>query len=80
MASLSKLFGQQGANNDLANLLDPANGVRNEILRLPHEEMSHIETAAFSPDGRLALTGSDDNTARLWDVATGEPLRIILGH
>ena len=26
---------------------------------------------AFSPDGRWALTGSQDRTARLWDVATG---------
>jgi WD40 repeat protein len=25
----------------------------------------------LSPDGRIALTGSSDNTARLWDVATG---------
>jgi tetratricopeptide (TPR) repeat protein len=29
---------------------------------------------AFSPDGRLALTGSEDDTARLWEVATGKPV------
>ena len=28
---------------------------------------------AFSPDGRTALTCSDDNSARLWDAATGRP-------
>jgi len=26
------------------------------------------------------LTASDDNTARLWDVSTGEVLRTLLGH
>jgi Caspase domain/WD domain, G-beta repeat len=35
---------------------------------------------AFSPDGRLLATASDDQTARLWDPATGECLRTLTGH
>ena len=35
---------------------------------------------AFSPDGRLLATASDDETARLWDPATGEHLRTLTGH
>ena len=35
---------------------------------------------AYSPDGRLALTGSQDRTARLWDVATGAEIRRFASH
>ena len=33
-----------------------------------------IYSVAFSPDGRLLATASKDHDARVWDVATGEPL------
>jgi WD40 repeat protein len=35
---------------------------------------------AFSPDGKHALTGSSDKTAKLWDVATGAEVRTFSGH
>src|SRR5262249_40693457 len=37
-------------------------------------------TAVFSPDGQTILTASDDRTARLWDVKTGEVIRQFIGH
>jgi WD40 repeat protein/serine/threonine protein kinase len=39
-----------------------------------------ITALAFSPDGRTLLTGSWDQTARLWDVATGQPVGPPLAH
>jgi mono/diheme cytochrome c family protein len=39
-----------------------------------------ISCIAFSPNSKLALSGSEDNTARLWDVATGRELRCFEGH
>ncbi len=39
-----------------------------------------ISSVAFSPNGRTLVSGSEDNTLRLWDVATGKELRVFGGH
>jgi WD40 repeat protein len=44
------------------------------------EHAGPVRTIATSPDAKFALTGSDDGTARLWNVATGEPIGSELPH
>ena len=39
-----------------------------------------VWAATFSPDGKTIVTGSADNTARLWNAATGQPIGEPLGH
>lgn len=40
----------------------------------------YVYSVAFSPDGKQIVSGSWDNTVRLWDAATGAVLQILEGH
>jgi RNA polymerase sigma factor (sigma-70 family) len=43
-------------------------------------EVDRVLCAAVSPDGKVLATGSADETARLWDTATGKELHVLSGH
>ncbi len=39
-----------------------------------------VASASFSPDGQWVVTGSWDNSAKIWNVASGHAERKLLGH
>jgi WD40 repeat protein len=51
--------------------------------RVLHELRGHadqVTCAAFSPDGRRLVTGSEDKNAKIWDVETGREVLTYRGH
>jgi Tol biopolymer transport system component len=56
----------------------PTNTKPEVFVQLGHSES--VEAVAFSPDGKLALSGSDDNTLKLWEVSSGREIRSFTGH
>jgi WD40 repeat protein len=51
-----------------------------KLTRVLRGHTSNISGLEFSGDGKLLLSASTDNTARIWDVATGKTLRVLAGH
>ena len=49
-------------------------------IRLLKGHNNAVLSLAFSRDGKYLLSGSGDRTARLWDVQTGETIRVLAGH
>jgi len=47
---------------------DAATGAERHVLQ---GHSGPVYAIAFSPDGRLIVSGSDDGTVRVWDAATG---------
>ena len=48
------------------------------VSQIPHSRA--VLAVAFSHDGTRVLSGSGDNTAKLWDADTGQFLRTFAGH
>jgi serine/threonine protein kinase len=59
-------------------LEDPDRAV-GRLLQVFKGHTGTVNTVAFSPDGSHVLSGSDDKTLRLWDIATGQEIRRFEG-
>ncbi len=52
----------------------------NQIVQILRGHKSNINTLAFSPNGKLLASASNDQTARIWDLRDGECRAILKGH
>jgi tetratricopeptide (TPR) repeat protein len=66
-----------GAELSSAQVWDVVTGTR---LGRPMNHAAPMNSAAFSPDGQLVVSASQDRTARVWDAQTGEPRGPLLEH
>jgi len=84
-----------GGEGGSVRLWDPATGglvremtrahglwrrVRGLTRGIPTGYRSPVRAVAFAPGGGVVVSGSEDGTVRLWDPATGRPVRVLTGH
>jgi hypothetical protein len=51
-----------------------------EIRTFQGGHTESVHSVAFSPDGKYALSGSDDKTMKLWEISSGRKIRTFQGH
>jgi hypothetical protein len=64
---------------ETASVLAEALGKFRGLLVLRGHE-DEVNAAAFSRDGARIVSGSDDQTVRVWDAASGAELLVVRGH
>src|SRR5262245_9711716 len=72
------LAGGGAAEGGTIRIYDTASG--KERARSAGRHPERIGALAFSPDGTLLASASDDYTARVWDTATGKQTAELKGH
>jgi serine/threonine protein kinase len=70
---------KQTAGNN-SNSKPIASPEQSEFLKTLSGHRDRVNSVAFSPDGKTIVSGSNDETIKLWDAASGKLKQTLNGH
>ncbi len=73
-----KLESEARAASDIAVIAAGSPVVRLQKVLTGHQ--SYVWDVVVTPDGRVAVSASNDCTLRVWDLASGLPRNVLTGH
>jgi WD40 repeat protein len=80
--NLDRLSFQHGLTKQLREKIERLSMIRC-LQKEPRTLTGHtgcVYSVCVSSDGKHVVTGSDDNTAKIWDIKTGELVHTLSGH
>ncbi len=80
---LSKAVQQKPDEREVQTVFARVKAGQVPAIRFLYHLQGHTKTVlslCVSADGRFALSGSSDKTARLWDLRSRQCLRVLVGH
>jgi len=84
-SEIIQLENVSGPDNQTKVFEPPQDGDRKRTIVQPASVLleghsDYVWSVAFSPNGLVLASGSDDNTIKLWDTASGTEIRTLKGH
>ncbi|KAG8705904.1 POC1 centriolar protein A [Ceratobasidium sp. 395] len=72
---------QAASGTDIDDLSNPDSLLQDNVAQPPDGHTSIVSSVAYFADGSYIVSGSYDNTIRIWDARTGKPVGLLLtGH